>query len=171
MSAEAFASGDRAKFRYEMREKAENLEKEGKIMAMPKSAVFDGSFLVKDANAPNGHARVDESNIKLAFTPQEKPNNWKVSGGGMNSLGEFTVDGELDGESRRMAVYKAYVRGNEDSSSADSNSEGEIEEEEIDPTELADLQADQRETFGRVLAGPGIEDGSSKVKKRRIVEG
>ena len=161
MSAEAFDAGDKAKFRYEMRGDGSGCEKDGKIVTLPQTAFLDGSFLVKDETAPNGFIRMDEKGVKCDF---EKLNElkWKVTGRGANQLSEFTLDGELDGSSRRMAVYKAYVNVPAGNS---SDSESDAEEEEIDPTELADLEADQKESFGVVLGS------DSKPKKRRLVEG
>jgi hypothetical protein len=69
-----------------------------------------------------------------------------------------------------MAVIKTYMHDAADESSEGSGSNDD-DVEELDPTELADLQADQRETFGMVLGGVASSgDGAgAKSKKRRLV--
>ena len=171
MSTEAFDAGDKAKFRYEMRADASQVEKDGKIIFLPAKVLFDGSFLLKDATAANGFMRMDEKDVEFHFDPvKDAELKWKIRGNGVNAGGTFTLEGELDGPSRRMAVFKSYFK-NEDDSSAASSSDVEDEEEEIDPTEIEDLKTDQRETFGMVL-GEETKSGDSKAKKkkRRMIE-
>jgi len=173
MSTEAFDSGDKAKFRYEMRgDTAAVEEKDGKMASIPKSALFDGSFLVKDQNAESGFVRIDEKAVTFDFVPVPGEQKWKVTGKGSNVNGEFTMEGELDGASRRFALFKTYYRNAGGSDSEDSASDLEAEEEDIDPDELEDLKADQRETFGRVLVEDDAEPSGEgkKKKKRRMVE-
>jgi hypothetical protein len=168
MSTEAFDLGDKAKFRYEMRGASNDFEKDNRISSMPQTALFDGSFLVKAAEAPNGYNRIDEKAIRMDFTPSGVPSQWKITGTGVNQIAEFVLEGELDGTSRRMALYKTYVH-DANGSSDGSDSEMDDDEAELDPDELADLQADQRQSFGAVLGSS--EGRENKPKKRRMVEG
>lgn len=169
MTAEAFDGGDKSKFKYTVDQDDANIEKDGQIVFLPEEGLsFSGSFLVKDAAAPNGFLRMDEAKVKMSF---EKAGDlkWVVSGFGENANGEFKLRGEIDGSTRRMAVYKTYlvvVQKGDGSSEASSDDDGELdaEEEAMDPDEIADLYAEQKELFGEVVAA-NDKSAKKKVKK------
>jgi hypothetical protein len=170
LTTEAFDAGDKAKFRYEMKGDSSEVEKDGKIVLMPTTALFDGSFLVKEPSAPNGFIRMDEHSVKFQFSLISNVDlKWKVEGKGQNASGEFVLEGELDGSTRRMAVFKTYMyKPTEDDSSESSSSNEDDEEEIIDPTELDDLKADQVQSYGRALIGNDNEQETSGKKKKKL---
>lgn len=154
LNHQAFEQGDKAKFRFDSPEAGFTFDSENKsVVGVPTSStMWEGSFLIKDASAQGGFTRVDEKDIAIEFTEQAK-GKWTLKGRGSNANGTFTLEGELDGASRRMALLKT-IRFHQDANRKKKkrrtdvpSSEDEVEEDEdeVDPTELADLERDQRE--------------------------
>ncbi|KAH9260836.1 hypothetical protein BASA81_001303 [Batrachochytrium salamandrivorans] len=167
LNHQAFEQGDKAKFRFDSPDLGFTFDSENKsVVGVPKSpTLWEGSFLIKDVSAQGGFTRVDEKDITIEFIEQAK-GKWTLAGRGSNANGTFTLEGELDGASRRMALLKTITFHNQDANKKKKkrrtdvpSSEDEVEdgEDEIDPTELADLERDQRE-----------QDLKSTKKQRRV---
>ena len=115
-SEEDFAAGKGKKFKY-----GGPTGDEGALRAPP-AGTWNGYFFNP---GEEGDAKVKEKGLKLTFA-----SDGKVSGGGENEFGEFSLKGAYDAAAKTMTLRKAYLYQGEDDDEDDDEIDSDAAEED-----------------------------------------
>jgi len=174
-SADKFETGQKYKFRLQYAGKDDVKEcMQGEALAKPLSGAYVGSFLVPQEpseTVPDGLAKVDEVNVRITFAAAGTQGKWTFSGAGQNAFGSWTLEGELDGASRRMAGVKTYVPrpageySSDDDDDDDDDDDAAEEDDELDPTELDDLKREAEVAVAQLKDKYGAAADAKRAKR------
>jgi len=133
-SVEGFAEGNASKFHLVAGAPAGGA-------VPPSEAEFEGFFVLqKETEEGPRKVKIKEAEVKVSFTSLEDGNAYRMHGAGVNKFGRFTLEGRLDGKSKKASCTKTYE--GEDAAAEDEGSDADVE---IDADEVADELADLRD--------------------------
>lgn len=109
---------------------------------------FEG-FFVLNKKEEDRKVKIKEENVKLTFSKDNESSSLIVSGTGKNKMGDFSLAGKLNPESKKLQLEKEYIEedgefsgsGSDSSGSDDDDDDAEVGED-LDENDIADELAD-----------------------------